>query len=475
MHRLYLILFLALSLPAFSQPRKPLTHDVYDSWKNINSTVISNDGRFVSWEVNPQQGDGWLFLYDRQKSRLDSVKRGYNAKFSPDAGFLVYQVKPAYAVTRKAKLDKKKKEDLPKDSLAVWLIQKDSILRYPCIRSYLLPQESVNNWIAIWYSYTEEKTDTAGHKQEHTKIKAPKKSKQIKDTGKLQFLNPLTGAVKTVKLALEVSASRNGEAFAYSYLENDTSEKQSASMFLPQGQIEQLIFSAATSLKKFSLDDAGRQLAFLASADTSKIKTYNLYFRERTAKSSVSLVDTATTGIRKGWAVSENGNIYFSKDGLRLFFGIARRPLPEPKDTILEEEKPSLDVWNWKDDLIQPQQKIQAENEKKSSYLALIYPKTGKLIQLTDSSLKEIILPWRGNGDFSIGLARKPYLKMASWDASNYKNIYAINLITGERKLISKKSAGQIYLSPNGKNWSGIIHPIQPGILQTCFQEYLKI
>ena len=74
------LIYIGLQINSFAQ--KPLTHDVYDSWKNINSPSISNDGRYISWEINPQQGDGWLFLYDQIKGTLDSVKRGYNAKFS---------------------------------------------------------------------------------------------------------------------------------------------------------------------------------------------------------------------------------------------------------------------------------------------------------------------------------------------------------------------------------------------------------
>jgi hypothetical protein len=48
---------------------------------------------------------------------------------------------------------------------------------------------------------------------------------------------------------------------------------------------------------------------------------------------------------------------YFSKDGSKLYFGIAPVPQKEPEDTLLPEEKYSVDVWNYKDDYLQPQQK----------------------------------------------------------------------------------------------------------------------
>ncbi len=37
-------------------------HSVYDSWKSVNQTVISDNGEWISYTINPQQGDGWLYF-----------------------------------------------------------------------------------------------------------------------------------------------------------------------------------------------------------------------------------------------------------------------------------------------------------------------------------------------------------------------------------------------------------------------------
>jgi dipeptidyl aminopeptidase/acylaminoacyl peptidase len=449
-HGLAVLFIFIIQIGSFAQ--KPLTHEVYDSWGNINSTILSNDGRFVSWEINPQQGDGWLYLYDQKKSSLDSVRRGYNARFSASSKYLVYQIKPTYSSNRKARQDKKKKEDMPKDSLGIWLVDKDTILRYPGIRMFVLPSESSNDWLSIFYAYSEEKPDTGLHKMESGKSKTPKKSKLIKETGKLQFLNPIKNIEKLEKYVLEVNSSRNGENYAFSYLENDTTEKISLSLFDPASLSDQNIIRNVNSLKKITLDDAGKQLGFLISQDTAKTKTYSLFYWEKSQKKAYSLIDTATVGMVYGWSPSENSNLWFSKDGLRLYFGTAKRPQTEPKDTLLEDEKAVLDVWNWKDDLLQPQQKILLEAEKKFTFLAICYPGSRKFLQLGDTIVRDVVLPWKGQGDYTIGYERKPYLKMYSWDASNYKNIYSINLNTGEKKLIAVKSSAQYNLSPNGKN-----------------------
>jgi dipeptidyl aminopeptidase/acylaminoacyl peptidase len=446
-----LLLVISRCILINSIAQKPLTPDVYDSWKNINESVISNDGRFVSWEVNPEQGDGWLYLYDETKSTLDSVARGYNAKFSSGSKYLVFQIKPCYSVTRKAKLDKKKKEDLPKDSLGIWLLNKDTVLKLPPIRSYVLPAESTNDWLAIWYSFSEDKIDTTLHKSAQGKSNVHKKSKQIKETGRLQFLDPITGNDKFYRNVLEVNSSRNGTSFAFSYFENDTSEKTSLEVFEPVHSFSRVIIRGVNAFKNITLDDSGKQLAFLIGSDTSKTTSYSLFYWEISQFSAFALIDTLTQGMKHGWAPSENSKIWFSNDGTRLFFGTAAKSRKDPKDTLLEEEKVSLDVWNWQDEQLQPQQKVQLEAEKKYTYLALCYPKNKKFIQLADSILHDVITPWKGTGDYAIAYEKKPYLKMSSWDASDYKNLYSINLNSGERKLLALKSAAQYYLSPNGK------------------------
>ena len=69
----------------------------------------------------------------------------------------------------------------------------------------------------------------------------------------------------------------------------------------------------------------------------------------------------------KLYEISENYNPGFSKDGTKLHFGIAPPPLVEDT-TLLEEEKVSVEVWNYRDARIYTQQNVLAGEEKKRSY-----------------------------------------------------------------------------------------------------------
>ena len=50
---LLLAALFALSGALWAQ-KKPLDHDVYDSWQAVSGTVLSPSGKVISYAVNPQ-------------------------------------------------------------------------------------------------------------------------------------------------------------------------------------------------------------------------------------------------------------------------------------------------------------------------------------------------------------------------------------------------------------------------------------
>ena len=56
-------------------PKKLLTHDVYDSWKEIPDRYISNDGSTIVYPLNPQEGDGRVVFHSLKSAKIDSFQR----------------------------------------------------------------------------------------------------------------------------------------------------------------------------------------------------------------------------------------------------------------------------------------------------------------------------------------------------------------------------------------------------------------
>jgi len=97
-----------------------LDHSVYDGWQSITERMLSNDGKFLAFTVNPQEGDGVLYLQSVQGDAKMAIPRGYGARFSDNSQFLVLRIKPTYKETREARVKKKSQMNCPRIPSAMW-------------------------------------------------------------------------------------------------------------------------------------------------------------------------------------------------------------------------------------------------------------------------------------------------------------------------------------------------------------------
>ena len=115
MNKFISALLLLFSFVAFGQ-KKVINHTVYNSWKKNEQQKVSVTGRYISYEINPHRGDGWLYLYDTQKAKLDSFPRGKEARFTPNEQVLVFKIVPGFDTLRTFELTKIDKKKWPKDN-----------------------------------------------------------------------------------------------------------------------------------------------------------------------------------------------------------------------------------------------------------------------------------------------------------------------------------------------------------------------
>jgi dipeptidyl aminopeptidase/acylaminoacyl peptidase len=242
------------------------------------------------------------------------------------------------------------------------------------------------------------------------------------------------------------------------------------------------ILTGFQDARSYALDEAGTQLAFVAERDSALKalrKWYKLFYYTPGMDSAAVRADRgsiaatlAAAGNRYSFphipgyvsagaghhdpalldqlTVSADFINSFSKDGSRLFFGLA--PVRPPKDTTLVEfETARLDVWNYNDDYLSPEQLVRLPNELKHSFLAALPKGENHIVPLADDSC-EIILPAdRGNGHYALGASSRGYRIQQQWEQSGLEKIYLIDLTDGSRKLIRDKVRGGATISPGGK------------------------
>src|SRR6185436_16182771 len=136
--RRYFLVFLLFTFNFLLAQKKPLDHTVYDSWQSIGERMISNDGKWVVYTVNVQEGDNELVIQSTALNTISKkiIPRGYNAVITEDSRFVIFRIRPYYKDLRDARIKKKRPDDSPKDSLAIVKLGSDNVWKLQRVRSY---------------------------------------------------------------------------------------------------------------------------------------------------------------------------------------------------------------------------------------------------------------------------------------------------------------------------------------------------
>jgi dipeptidyl aminopeptidase/acylaminoacyl peptidase len=481
-HRITLILLLVSSI-SFAQ-KKPLDHSVYDGWQTIGERMVSPDGQWVVYTVTPQEGDADLFIQSADGSSYKKqVPRGYNAVITEDSRFVVFKIKPPYKYTREARIRKKKPEDLPKDSIGLVELGKNDVIKVAKVRSFKTPQKA-----AGWVAYLKEREPLAGRQATGPTQKTVDSLKRTIDSlvmlitevknvkgGNRDWLDAedepsgAAGANEGSELVLRKLGNGDQKVFRnvtdYYFSANGQKlmmkiARSSRDSFSANGVVlYDLIKGKADTLAKggndfkgFAFSEDGTKAAFVAERDTATKalqKFYQLYVYKNGDDSAQVLVDKATVGMRLGMTVSEHSNLTFSKSGNRLFFGTA--PIAPPKDTsLIDIDLVKLDVWHYKDDQLQTQQLFSLNNELKRNYMAVYDFAANKVEQLGSKEFPTVIPTAEGDGTFFIAQTDTGRRVARQWGESKV-DVYSVNVLTGEKKLVKRNHQGTVYPSSTGK------------------------
>ena len=424
--------------------KKPLDHSVYDNWKSIGESVISDNGAYTLYQIKPQLGDTKLVIEHLSSGRRIEIERGHSGMISKDNQYAVCLIKPAYADLRQAKIKKKKADDMPKDSLAIIQLTTGNIEKIAQVTAYKTGTQATP--LVAFLTKIEQAAPT------DSTARTKKKAKPTKEKT-LLVRNLLSNRTDTLPKVTQFSVSYDGTALA-AIAKGDSISKNEVYTYALNQPAFRKVASGQPFYSQLSFSKSDNQLAFIASADTSVLvsKRCELYLSAPAGQPAVCLIDTATNGLAAGWGISEYASPQFSPDGKRIFFATA--PVRQLKDTTLVDfETARLDLWHYAEPLIPPMQLKRKDRELRRSYLAVTDArKSDKMIQLADESMKSVMLPSEGNGEFAVGEDSSPYDIAMQWlGSSTPTDAYVVNTRTGERKLIGREIAGSPLISPAGK------------------------
>ena len=147
MKKMFFLLLAFIAVQQISAQKKTLDHSVYDRWQSVQGAQISDDGKWVVYMVNPQEGDGDLIIQSTDGNYKKTIARGYSSIITNDSRFVIFKIRPLFKDTRDARIKKKRPDDMPKDSLAIVELGKDSVWKVARVKTFKTPEKG-NGWVA---------------------------------------------------------------------------------------------------------------------------------------------------------------------------------------------------------------------------------------------------------------------------------------------------------------------------------------
>ena len=510
--------------------KRPLTHKDYDTWHSIQSPQVSRDGKFVAYAYMAQEADSEIVVRNVAGGTEWRAARGFHPPLPPpddpgavpgefqanqsrlirpvftaDAHFVIFSIEPTRAELNKARKDKKRPDEMPKNALGIMDVSNGQVARVERVKSFQVPEDA-GSFIA--YSMgakpgaapNRQGADGAAPKENPT---SPEELNEDDDAPQrpqggggragaagrapkneygtdLVIRNLTTGAERTVSDVLDYSFSKDAKTLAYTVAAKNE-ETNGVYVLAPQSDAAPTALLAGKGkYQKLTWDDDQTELAFISDRDDqpSKQAKFKIYLWERgsatpvadrgnsssssardavnnhttnvPAPAATEIVSNASPGFRKDFVVSNSANLSFSLDGSHLFLGAALPPEPEKNadDDIPADEKVMVDLWHWKDDYIQPIQKVRAEQDRQRSYRAVYDVKAKKFVQLADEKMEN--LQPSTDGRLAVGADNRAYRITSDYDPG-LTDYYLVNAEDGTRKPVTQKQRFNVSLSPGGK------------------------
>ncbi|NDF97727.1 MAG: S9 family peptidase, partial [Chitinophagia bacterium] len=263
------------------------------------------------------------------------------------------------------------------------------------------------------------------------------------------------------KLALprisEFQLSKKGGKLVAEQAKNSKDSLSKAVILLvavPAMQID-TILRGGNDFRKFSFSADGARLAFVAERDARPkelVKYYRLYHYDGRTDTAVAIADRNTAGMKLGMTISEFAELRFSESGARLFFGTA--PIVPAKDTLTPEaEQVKVDIWHYRDDYLQTQQLYQLKRDQEKSFQAVFHLDKARLVQLGSPEADVVYIPTHDDGNVVYATSDLGKRISFQWTATTKKDIYSIDVLSGQRKLIKADLNGDFFsasVSPKG-------------------------
>ncbi len=482
----FLLLLLIVPLSAFQEtaeePKAPRPlEDISDiiAWKSIRNAAISKDGKWFAYYLARQEGDGELIIKETQGDKEykfpigepGSAFGGRPIAFSEDSMWLAYTIYP----TRKEAKQLRKQKKKTYNNVGLIDLKTGEKTEVEKIKAFSFSEENPG-WIAF-HKYPAESQE--------------KESKENKWKGSDLILHQLiSGDELSIGNVSEFAFDKKGKWLAwiidaYGKSGNGVQIRDMTTAVIYPLDSDKAEYSRLTWTEK------GDGLAVLKGKEDKgyEDKLYSVVgFNKLGQKNPVTITydPLKDDSFPEGMTISPNRNPLWTDDLSGILFGIhevekkkdekaekegeeksigegdkeggeekdkekEEKPPAKPEPEMDKEDLPDVVIWHGKDPRLQAMQQVQENRDKNFSYLCIYRVKENKFLRLADEKVRDVTAAPKHM--WAVGYDDSEYELMGNLDGRRYRDVYVIDMKTGDRRLALKKARWTFNASPDGTHF----------------------
>jgi dipeptidyl aminopeptidase/acylaminoacyl peptidase len=421
--------------PTHAQQRPTLAPADYAKWESLGATEISPDGRWLAWVVNRVDQDEDLRYRRIDDDSVVIVKNGGRPTFSPDGRWLAYNIGPTRAdrertggnaqVPRwKAGLvDLRTGTTTVVDNVTSFEFSGDS--RFITFRGYAPQGTRTAKGVDVIVRDLATGTDvnfgnvSAYAWQEAGPLLAMIIDAESRAGNGVRLYDPRSGAVRT--------------------LVSDTAEFTG---LLWRPRSDDLV------ALRVRTDEAHEEPTHVVHAWRGVANAARMRY--------ATLDPARFPAFPTGHRIADNRDVRFSEDGATLFFGVREwtpKPVTAEPDSAApatprrDTEPAGVEVWHSMDVDIIPEQKVRHTVDQQRSMLSAWHLDSNRFVQLARDLREEVSVT---EGRMGVLLDGRRYDQDRMFGPL-YRDVYALDLTTGERTLAAERVQYQYGASPSGR------------------------
>lgn len=468
MKNLLTLLIFACCIAAFAQ-KKALTHADYDLWKRSSNREISPSGNLVAISVvtSTGAGDGYLEIHNLAKDTKHTFFNGDNPQISADENYVYFLQKPEHQKLRNEQKKEVDKDKQSKDTFMVYEVASgtiiDSIQR---VKKYQASDKR-NDFIII-EKYKdlkpEKKKDTTvveetkKEKKRRLKKELKKKTKEASKKKKVDYTQedyllvyqPVSRTKDSIDSFEHYEMPREGTGFIYSRNQGKKKKDQGLYYYDADSRSSTTLLENAWRYKDLSIDKYGKQLAYKVAMDSTETDSlkFELYY-QKDRNSLTRQLGYGEGNIKDGWKLTEQRKAVFSENGKRLIFYTQPKIEYTIDTTLMKDEIAQVDVWNYNDGMIQPEQKTRFSSLENKSATVVWDTEKGSVQFLNDYDMSNTYWDKDMEGAYVIYENNDKYDVSRSWEYPWRADYLVENLNTRSKKFIINNSGSAPIRNPN--------------------------